>query len=97
NSYLTPIISSFIVVNLRNSQLLRVIHASNLNILGRNLLRPELIRGSLKYSSAEPQKYPELSSSEVKTLYTLYSRNIFACLAIANTSFGVLFNSHLLP
>jgi len=47
NSYLTPKISSFFVVNLRNSQLLRAIYASNLNILGRNLLRPELIRGSL--------------------------------------------------
>ncbi|GBE07507.1 hypothetical protein BMS3Bbin11_01444 [bacterium BMS3Bbin11] len=47
NSYLTPKISSFFVANLRNSQLLRAICASNLNILDRNLLRPELIRGSL--------------------------------------------------
>ena len=47
NLYLTPKISSFFVGNLRNSQLLRAIFASNLNILDRNLLRSELIGGSL--------------------------------------------------
>ncbi|GBE07747.1 hypothetical protein BMS3Abin11_00864 [bacterium BMS3Abin11] len=49
NSYLTPKISSLFVANLRNSQLLRAICASNLNILDRKLLRPELIRGSLGF------------------------------------------------
>jgi hypothetical protein len=48
NSYLASKISSFFVAYLRNSSLLRAIFASNLNILDRNLLRPELIRGSLK-------------------------------------------------
>ena len=47
NLYLRSKISSFFVENLRNSWLLRAISASNLNILDRNLLRPELIRGSL--------------------------------------------------
>ncbi len=46
NSYLTPKTSSFFIENLRNSQLLRTISALNLNILDRNLLRPELIRDS---------------------------------------------------
>jgi len=49
NAYLTPKISSFFVANLRNSQLLRAVYASNLNILDRNLLRPELIKDSLNY------------------------------------------------
>jgi len=49
NSYLTPKISIVFVVNLRNSQLLRAIYASTLNILDRNLLRPESTRGSLNY------------------------------------------------
>jgi len=46
NSYLAPKMSSFIVAKLRNSQLLRALDASNLNILHHNLLRSELIRGS---------------------------------------------------
>jgi hypothetical protein len=46
NSHLTSKTSSFFVGNLRNSQLLRAISASNLNVLDRNLLRPELIRDS---------------------------------------------------
>jgi hypothetical protein len=37
---------SFSVANLVNSQLLPTIRALNLNILNRNLLRSELIRGS---------------------------------------------------
>jgi len=47
DSNLTPKISIFFVYNLRNSSLLRAIIASNMNILDRNLLRPELIRCSL--------------------------------------------------
>ena len=39
--------SSFFVPNLRNSLLLRAICALNLSILHRNLLCPDLIRGSL--------------------------------------------------
>ncbi len=46
NSYLAPKISSFIVTlifieKVRNSQLLRAIRVSNLDILDRSLLRPE--------------------------------------------------------
>jgi len=64
NLYLASKISSFFVANLgsgvllrptscihavvRNSLLLRAIRALYLNNLDRNLLRPELIRGSLK-------------------------------------------------
>ncbi len=46
-------ISSFCIPNLRNNPLLRAVRAlypkgiTNLNILGHNSLRPELIRGSL--------------------------------------------------
>jgi len=47
DSHLALIISSFCVANLRNSRLLRAICALNLKIFERNLLRPELIRGSL--------------------------------------------------
>ncbi len=47
DSNLTPKISIFFVYNLRNTSLLRAIIASNMNILNRNLLRPELIRCSL--------------------------------------------------
>ena len=52
NSNLESKISNFFVVLLvyekvRNSWLLRAIHASNLNILNLNLFRPDLIRGSL--------------------------------------------------
>jgi hypothetical protein len=47
NSHLTPKISIFFVEKLRNSWLLRALFASNLYILDRNLLRSELIRGSL--------------------------------------------------
>jgi len=63
NSYLVSKMSSFCVANLGklllrcstscipavvvNSQLLPAIRALNLNILNHNLLRPELIRGSL--------------------------------------------------
>jgi len=39
-------LETFAIASYRNSQLLRAISASNLNILDRNLLRPELIRGS---------------------------------------------------
>jgi len=48
DSHLALIISSFCVANFRNSRLLRAIRALNLKILDRNLLRPELIRGSLR-------------------------------------------------
>ncbi len=41
NAYLTPKTPGFFVANLRNSQLLRAICASNLGILDRNLLRPD--------------------------------------------------------
>ncbi len=41
NSYLVTKKSSFCVVNLRNSQLLRAIYALNLDILNHNLLRSE--------------------------------------------------------
>ena len=41
NSYLVPKISSFCVVNLRDSLLLHAIRALNLNISDHNLLRPE--------------------------------------------------------
>jgi hypothetical protein len=55
NSYLVSKMSSFRVANLRNSELLRAIRAlhpkgiTNLNILDHNLLRSELIKGSLIY------------------------------------------------
>ena len=48
DSYLVAKISSFRVANLANSQLFAAIRALNLNILTHKLLRPELIRGSLK-------------------------------------------------
>ena len=41
NSYLTSKISSFFVENIHNSQILRAISASNLDILDRNLLHPD--------------------------------------------------------
>ena len=49
NLYLAAKISSFCVANLRNSWLFRAIGALNLNLFAYNLLRPELIRGSLAY------------------------------------------------
>jgi len=45
--YLEPKTSSFFVKDLRNSQLLRAIFVSNLNILNLNLFHPDLFRGSL--------------------------------------------------
>ena len=52
NKNLESKISNFFVVlpvyeKVRNSWLLRAIHASNLNMLNLNLFRPDLIRGSL--------------------------------------------------
>ena len=47
NSTLAAKKSSFCVANLRNSWLFRAIGALNLNLFAYNLLRPELIRGSL--------------------------------------------------
>jgi|GEM_PF-3121144 hypothetical protein len=49
NSTLGAKKSSFCVANLRNSWLFRAIGALNLNLFAYNLLRPELIRGSLAY------------------------------------------------
>ena len=48
NLYLAAKISSFCVANLRNSWLFRAIGALSLNPFAYNLLRPELIRGSLE-------------------------------------------------
>ena len=47
NLNLVSNISSFCVADLRNSQLLRAIHALIVNILNDNLLHPEQIRDSL--------------------------------------------------
>jgi len=47
NSHLAPKIPSFCVANLRNSLLLRAIRRLESVHFGCNLLRPELIRGSL--------------------------------------------------
>ncbi len=47
SSYLSPKISSFFVANFRNSQLLRVICTSNLNILDRRPLRSDTLGGFL--------------------------------------------------
>ena len=47
NENLESKMPSFFVTNLRNSWLLRAIRALNVNRLNRNLLRPDLFRGSL--------------------------------------------------
>ncbi len=47
NLHLAPKMPRYSVANLRNSLLLRAIRALYRNILNRNLLRPDVIRGSL--------------------------------------------------
>jgi len=47
NENLESKMSNFCVANLRNSPLLRAIHALNLDILALNLFCPELIRDPL--------------------------------------------------
>jgi len=48
--YLEPKTPSFFFKDLRNSQLLRAIFASNLDVLNLNLFHPDLFRGSLVVS-----------------------------------------------
>jgi len=55
--------SNFFVPNLRNSLLLHAICALNLSILHRNLLCPDLIRGSLVMSSTHDLALANISSS----------------------------------
>ncbi|MCK5661886.1 MAG: hypothetical protein KAI17_00295 [Thiotrichaceae bacterium] len=50
NSYPAPRKTSFCVTNFRNSSLLRAIRCLEHVFSENNLLRPELIKGSLKYN-----------------------------------------------
>jgi len=52
NSYLAPRMPSFVVAKLRNSWLLRVLGALNLNILHHHLLRPESVGDSFTQAIA---------------------------------------------